>query len=94
MNVPKPVRKVDFKGIAGIKRMACIACGRIGVDAAHIKSRGAGGSDTPDNLIPLCRGHHIMQHRTGWLEFCETFPTVLQYLKQKGFYFKEFKLQK
>ncbi|MGH3847574.1 MAG: DUF222 domain-containing protein, partial [Pseudonocardiaceae bacterium] len=25
-----------------------------------------GGATTPDNLIPLCRRHHLLKHRTGW----------------------------
>ncbi|MFC1401511.1 HNH endonuclease signature motif containing protein [Streptacidiphilus cavernicola] len=26
----------------------------------------AGGPTTPDNLIPLCRRHHLTKHRAGW----------------------------
>lgn len=26
----------------------------------------AGGRTTPDNLIPLCRRHHLTKHRAGW----------------------------
>jgi hypothetical protein len=33
---------------------ACTA----GTDPHHIIGRGAGGADTPENLITLCRGHH------------------------------------
>lgn len=31
-------------------------------DPHHIKSRGSGGGDTPDNLICLCRAHHTACH--------------------------------
>ncbi len=27
---------------------------------------GAGGATTPENLIPLCRRHHLLKHRTDW----------------------------
>jgi hypothetical protein len=27
-------------------------------DPHHVTSRGAGGDDTPENLMPLCRRHH------------------------------------
>lgn len=33
-------------------------------DAAHVRSRGAGGRSL-GNLIPLCTGHHLEQHRIG-----------------------------
>ncbi|HEV7625344.1 MAG TPA: DUF222 domain-containing protein [Streptomyces sp.] len=26
----------------------------------------SGGATTPENLIPLCRRHHLLKHRTGW----------------------------
>ena len=31
-------------------------------DMAHIKSRGAGGSDTLDNVKTLCHNDHNLQH--------------------------------
>ena len=31
----------------------------------HAKPQ-AGGMTTPDNLIPLCRRHHLTKHRAGW----------------------------
>ena len=31
-----------------------------GVDPHHIDSKGSGGDDIPENLITLCRKHHIM----------------------------------
>lgn len=29
-----------------------------GLDPHHIKNKGAGGDDIPENLITLCRQHH------------------------------------
>src|SRR6266550_7687589 len=34
------------------------------IDAAHVKSRGAGGKDRA-NLVPLCHWHHMEQHDLG-----------------------------
>jgi len=49
---------------ARVADMACCVCGNAGPsDAAHVKSRGAGG--TKDHLVPLCRAHHIQQHAWG-----------------------------
>ncbi len=31
-----------------------------GLDVHHITSKGAGGSDVKENLVTLCRKHHIM----------------------------------
>lgn len=43
-------------------------CFGTGVDACHVKSRGAGGDDR-GNLIPLCRSHHREQHQIGLRSF-------------------------
>jgi len=34
-------------------------------DMAHIKSRGAGGSDTLDNVRTLCHACHMKEHTEG-----------------------------
>jgi hypothetical protein len=42
--------------------MPCEICGGTAVDLHHIERRGLGGTktkDTIDNLMALCRGHHI-----------------------------------
>lgn len=38
------------------------------IEAAHVKSRGAGGEDA-DNLVPLCAAHHAALHRIGQRSF-------------------------
>lgn len=37
------------------------------IDAAHLRSRGAGGDAT--HLVPLCRRHHMLQHSLGIATF-------------------------
>jgi hypothetical protein len=38
-----------------------------GLQVAHIRSRGAGGSDSADNILVLCHQCHIAtQHQEGW----------------------------
>ena len=61
----------------------CLICFKPS-DAAHIKSRGAGGDDAHDNLIPLCRWHHQLQHSMGWAKFTMGWPIVLNALKDRG----------
>jgi len=31
-----------------------------GYDVHHIRNKGAGGDDTAENLVTLCRRHHMM----------------------------------
>jgi len=38
-------------------------------DRHHIKTRGAGGSDDPENIIYLCRVHHAELHAIGTEKF-------------------------
>ena len=55
----------------GIDNPDCEVCGCPAVDVHHIKSRGRGGDDIPDNLISLCRDCHTKAHKnmksTKWL---------------------------
>lgn len=47
-----------------IRSLSCAACGTTrAVQAAHAKSRGAGG--TSEHLVPLCFACHAHQHRVG-----------------------------
>jgi 5-methylcytosine-specific restriction endonuclease McrA len=67
MNCPKPKRVVNKQAIEEARKPSCQVCGRYGaVEVHHIKSRGSGGGDTPDNLISLCYKCHTKAH-TGKL---------------------------
>ena len=49
-----------------IRSHPCACCGRQDhIEAAHVKSRGAGG--TAQDMIPLCCFCHHDQHKGGWL---------------------------
>lgn len=73
----------DPKLLAEITGSNCVICGKVS-DAAHIKSRGAGGDDVPTNLIALCRWHHQLQHAIGWARFVLGWPVVGDELKKRG----------
>lgn len=48
--------------------LPCVACGRRPPsDPAHVRSRGAGGTDS--DAVPLCRGCHQAQHVEGIATF-------------------------
>lgn len=50
-----------------IQAMPCVICGRSPSEAAHVRSRGAGG--TWRDIVPLCRDHHREQHTVGLRTF-------------------------
>lgn len=65
-------------------QIGCVVCGHRETDAAHIKTRGSGGDNSNDNLLPLCRLHHHDQHKMGWERLCQLHPIVRHELKIRG----------
>jgi len=48
----------------------CSVCSYVGeIDLHHLKSRKSGGPDTENNLIELCREHHVAIHSLGRTTF-------------------------
>lgn len=76
----------DEKILDFFRQAPCIVCSR-GSDPCHIRSRGSGGGDEEWNLIPLCREHHQVQHKIGWVRFCKKNPGVARVLDQNGWKF-------
>lgn len=76
----KPKRFASLRSpeyCAWIRSLSCVllwrtdpgrdgCCGR--TEAAHVKSRGAGGADV-GNVVPLCVRHHREQHAIGIKSF-------------------------
>jgi len=55
----------------------CEACGQWvypRLQPHHIQSRGAGGNDSPMNLLRLCLACHYAYHKRGALKFIEQYP--------------------
>ena len=50
-------------------------------DVAHVRSRGSGGGDEPENVMPLCHRHHMEQHTIGIKSFAEKYdlPITFEY---------------
>lgn len=89
----KPVRDTELLEI--VRKLPCMGCGQSPSDAHHVTPRGAGGSDVPDNLMPLCRVHHAEWHQDpskmirkypvvrNWLESAERWDVLSRYLGKK-----------
>jgi hypothetical protein len=81
----KPKRKTSPSLLKRIRAQPCAIEGCRGKsDAAHIRSKGAGGPDEEWNVIPLCREHHQVQHAHGWQAMWGLYPSVRHALTQLG----------
>ena len=49
-------------------------------DPHHLTPIGAGGNDTDDNVIPLCRHHHAEFHKIGLSKMMFKYPRVKNFL--------------
>lgn len=79
----KPQRLQNPALLRQVSGGPCVVC-RKPSDAAHIRGRGAGGDDEPNNVMPLCREHHSLQHALGWVTMAERHPAVFYALHQRG----------
>ena len=55
----------DSRNITPGNTIYCEICGAVAVDIHHIDPKGMGGSkikDIPENLIAVCRKHHLQAH--------------------------------
>ena len=69
---PKSKRLRDRAYLDSFADMACLACGRHGAIAAHIRhGLGGGISLKPDDsmCVPLCHVCHVHQHSKGEVRF-------------------------
>jgi hypothetical protein len=60
-----------------IRSLPCVVSGKRGVEACHVRSRGAGGCDR-ENLVPLTPELHREQHRIGIKSFQAKYETDLR----------------
>lgn len=66
---PKAPRIKDPDLLSTFRTFPCLACHpgsqSYPTEAHHITTRGAGGDDLPENLMPLCTYHHGEWHSRG-----------------------------
>lgn len=78
-----------------IRSLPCVMCGKTPCDVAHIKTRGSGGDDTFENVLPLCRGCHTLQHKVGFVKLWDTSQKMRFALSLRGWQVdEEFGLRK
>lgn len=91
----KSKRIIDKALLEAVRKFPCLACthkdplGALAAikgdwdcksDAHHVRSRGSGGDDTWDNVMPLCREHHATWHSKGADYMARTFATIKHWL--------------
>ena len=57
-SVSKALRDIVFERDS----YTCILCDRQASDPHHVTPRSQGGKNRPDNLVALCRIHHLIAH--------------------------------
>lgn len=93
--VPKPRRLVDPAAIRAARRAFCAVCGAteglVQIQVHHVQTRGAGGPDSPENLVALCAACHQRWHNgeigeedVAW-PFQVHEPPPLEHVKQLFF---------
>ena len=81
MGLQKEKRTVNRDLLSETRQRPCAACGARGPSHAHhLTTRGAGGNDTEDNLMPLCFRHHAEFHTKGASYMVQIYRAVSMWL--------------
>lgn len=89
--IPKPKRNKDATILEQARLRNCEVCGKRSTkeepnQACHIRSRGAGGDDSWDNIYTGCFRCHQLQHLKGFYWMFEQYPFFRQVIYNKGWY--------
>lgn len=83
---PKHRRIKDPQLLKDVRSCPCMACRSVGetqeypTEAHHVTTRGAGGDDAWNNVMPLCSKHHEEWHRSP-VKVIQKYPCVKNWLK-------------
>lgn len=77
-------RKIDLKLLKSYKLKPCVICDSTPSDPCHIKSVGSGGNDLTNNLLPMCRSHHIEQHKVGMIKMMDKYDRLYEHMLALG----------
>lgn len=82
--IPKKKRLEDPHLLAEVRTLPCMACipglQRNPTEPHHVTTRGAGGDDVAENVMPLCVRHHAEWHQGGPGKMCKKYPAVRYWL--------------
>ncbi len=56
-----------------INHSFCEICHNFSAAPHHLRTRGAGGTDEPGNLLSLCIAHHAEAHTLGVMSFADKY---------------------
>ena len=63
----------------------CVVCGTTyGTVGEHIKTKGAGGRDSVNNVMPICQLHHNEKGNKGVRHMAETYESYFYWLIDHG----------
>lgn len=79
---PKKKRISNPKLLNIIRNMQCLLCPTWPSDPHHVTSKGAGGHDTGDNVVNLCRAHHNEIHQIGVKTFATKHKRFMRWLRE------------
>jgi len=82
-------RIIDKKLLRSYHDKKCLIC-NTQAESHHIKSKGSGGHDLDDNLLPLCRVHHAQCHAIGLNRFAMKYIQIADTLLAKGWQFDDY----
>jgi len=78
-------RIIDRKLLDSYQGIECLVCSyKTSTVAHHVKTKGAGGDDVEENLMPLCHIHHAEIHQLSLTRFTEKYPMVKTFLRLFG----------
>lgn len=80
----KKERIQNPKLLEQVRRKPCVVCKKVPSDPHHVTTRGAGGDDVPDNLMPLCHRHHVEWHQIGPSKMVMQYAGVHYWLVANG----------
>lgn len=83
MLFPKTKRIVNRALLDEYRDYPCVCCNSsYGVSAHHLKTKGSGGNDVVDNLVPLCGVHHTEIHKLGEYTMKIKYPGLERFLRK------------
>jgi hypothetical protein len=77
----KPGRTVDRELLDRAILTPCLVCHKLPSDPHHVTTVKAGGGDTLNNVMSLCRQHHSEWHQSGPGTMCFKYPAVYAWLR-------------